>query len=68
MYLIWSNEQGAWWMPPKRGFTTDIDKAGRYTWSQARLILEQQTNEVLVDAPEHRFKRTETMTTDIGYI
>lgn len=30
-YLIWSNEHHAWWRPESRGYTLDVDGAGRYT-------------------------------------
>jgi len=34
-YLIWSNEHGAWWRPNSAGYTSEIERAGRYTRAQA---------------------------------
>lgn len=35
-YLIWSTKKKAWWAPlQKKGFTTDIDRAGRYLMDEA---------------------------------
>lgn len=35
LYLVWSNEHRAWWAPLRRGYTTDIERAGRYERSEA---------------------------------
>lgn len=35
VYLVWSHEHGAWWRPNGRGYTTDINRAGRYTREEA---------------------------------
>lgn len=37
-YLVWSNEHHAWWGPEERGYTRIIERAGRYTRSQAMTI------------------------------
>jgi len=29
-YLLWSNKHAMWWRPFSRGYTHDIDEAGRY--------------------------------------
>lgn len=34
-YLVWSNEHRAWWAPECRGYTRNIDKAGRYDRAKA---------------------------------
>lgn len=34
-YLIWSNEHNAWWCPDHCGYTSSVDKAGRYSLSEA---------------------------------
>lgn len=34
-YLVWSHEHGAWWRPERRGYTTDLDAAGRYSRGEA---------------------------------
>lgn len=39
LYLIWSEEHGAWWRPFANGYTHFITEAGRYTKSQADDIL-----------------------------
>lgn len=30
-YLIWSNEHKAWWGPNSQGYTTCMQRAGRYS-------------------------------------
>lgn len=35
LYLIWSNEHGAWWRPHRCGYTKWLADAGRYTRAQA---------------------------------
>src|SRR4051812_5202005 len=58
MYLIWSNEHQAWWMPNHSGYTTISERAGRYTKAQAEQICnganygwdeERNPNELPVD-------------------
>lgn len=36
LWLVWSNEHGAWWGPDNRGYTTKIQNAGRYTLAAAQ--------------------------------
>jgi hypothetical protein len=35
LWLVWSNERGAWWGPNESGYYTDIRSAGRYTKEKA---------------------------------
>lgn len=35
MYLVWSNEHGAWWRANAAGYTMHISRAGRYTREEA---------------------------------
>jgi hypothetical protein len=35
LWLVWSNEHGAWWGPNESGYYTDIRSAGRYTKEKA---------------------------------
>jgi hypothetical protein len=35
MYYIWSNEHNAWWGKNCRGYTSQIELAGTYTFEQA---------------------------------
>lgn len=34
-YLIWSNEHRAWWGPNNAGYTTSLQRAGRYSRNDA---------------------------------
>lgn len=34
-FLLWSNKHGMWWGPERRGYTANIDEAGRYTETAA---------------------------------
>ncbi len=34
-YLVWSHEHSAWWRPNSLGYTTFMDKAGRYSREEA---------------------------------
>lgn len=34
-YLIWSNEHRAWWRPNSRGYTVELEAAGRYSRAEA---------------------------------
>lgn len=63
--LIWSNEHGAWWRAAGRGYTADINEAGRYSPDGAASALagavpdgpyDGWPNEVLVLAPECRWQ------------
>ena len=42
-YLIWSNQHGQWWRPAKRGYTSIIDEAGRYSRAEAEAIVRDAT-------------------------
>lgn len=37
-YLIWSEEHGAFWRPLRRGYTTSLKAAGRYSQEEADAI------------------------------
>ncbi len=37
-FLIWSNEHEAWWRPNSAGYTTFLERAGRYTKDEALRI------------------------------
>lgn len=59
-YLLWSGRHGAWWAPDERGYTEDVERAGRYGRADAmRLaarsalcgVLDQVT--CMVAAPEN---------------
>ena len=39
-FLIWSIEHGAWWAPARTGYTVNIREAGRYTWGEAKEIVD----------------------------
>jgi hypothetical protein len=39
LYLIWSNEHGAWWKPGSMGYTRSLREAGRYNYHQAADIV-----------------------------
>jgi hypothetical protein len=43
MFLIWSNEHGAWWRDNESGYTSHIDEAGRYTRADADRIVADAT-------------------------
>ncbi len=38
-WLIWSVEHIAWWKPDQVGYTTKSEKAGRYSFLEARQIV-----------------------------
>ena len=38
-YVIWSFEHEAWWRPNKRGYTDQLNEAGRYTAEEAGMIV-----------------------------
>lgn len=38
VWLVWSNEHGAWWGPNHVGYTRVIDTAGRYDQAEAEAI------------------------------
>ena len=39
LFLIWSWEHRAWWAPNHRGYTVNVDEAGRYTVEEAARIV-----------------------------
>jgi hypothetical protein len=39
IWLIWSEEHGAWWAPGEMGYCRSIREAGRYTLNRARAIV-----------------------------
>jgi hypothetical protein len=52
LYLIWSEEHGAWWGPDSSGYTRSLFEAGRYRPEEAHCIVERANsflppNEVL---------------------
>jgi hypothetical protein len=42
-FLIWSNQQRAWWAPEGRGYTPYIEAAGRYSHEAARRLVAKAT-------------------------
>ncbi|HEX4713543.1 MAG TPA: hypothetical protein VH164_01305 [Ktedonobacteraceae bacterium] len=40
LYVIWSEEHGAWWLEGSLGYTRSLVQAGRYSQEQALLIVE----------------------------
>jgi len=42
-FLIWSNQHGMWWRPGKRGYTGNIEEAGRYDRASAEAIVADAT-------------------------
>lgn len=59
-YLLWSGRHGAWWAPDERGYTDDLERAGRYSRTDAmRLVAKSALCGVLdqvtcmVAAPEN---------------
>ena len=40
-YVMWSHEHDAWWGPDHCGYTRDLEKAGRYTGTEAGKIVVQ---------------------------
>jgi hypothetical protein len=39
LYVIWSEEHGAWWLPHKMGYTRSLREAGCYTKAEADEIV-----------------------------
>jgi len=40
-YLVWSFEHNAWWKTGRRGYTTNIADAGKYSIEEAEKICSQ---------------------------
>lgn len=56
-WLIWSVEHGAWWGHARRGYTTAVPQAGRYSLAEATEIVHEANrfgpvHEVACPAPE----------------
>lgn len=47
-YLIWSFAHKAWWGVAYRGYTTDVDLAGRYNATQAGEIAVDDQDRVII--------------------
>lgn len=52
LYLIWSNEHRAWWRPRGRGYTMQLEKAGRYSREDAIKHCRVRDQEPGVPLPE----------------
>lgn len=63
VWLIWSNEHGAYWRAGRAGYTKDVAEAGRYSTKAAQAICREAgqhvgeelpaiPNEILVPSPE----------------
>jgi hypothetical protein len=66
-YLIWSMEHRGWWKGNRHGYTTRTDKAGQFSFEEAKAICENANrydqplskqpkpwlgvNEIMVEAP-----------------
>ena len=40
-YLIWSNEHRGWWKQNRHGYTTRTDKAGQFSFEEAKEICDR---------------------------
>lgn len=52
MWVVWSEEHGAWWGPGRVGYYTSLMRAGRYTEAEARAI-EAKANRYLPEGRAH---------------
>ena len=43
LWLIWSNQHGAWWKPNRRGYTQTLEFAGRYPLQDALEVVSKAT-------------------------
>jgi hypothetical protein len=61
-FMVWSNEHCGWWKRSRHGYTTRTDKAGLFSFEEAKVICENANrfadapqpfnlNEVMVEAP-----------------
>ena len=52
-YLIWSFQHMKWWRPNGRGYTSEIDEAGRYPQEEAGLYVLDDVlhNEIAIPEP-----------------
>jgi hypothetical protein len=57
LYVIWSEEHGAWWRPKASGYTHFLRQAGRYTQAQVEVVVEEANR--IID-PESGFDRERT--------
>jgi hypothetical protein len=39
LFLVWSEEHGAWWKPGSSGYTRSVLEAGRYSFKEAIQIV-----------------------------
>lgn len=49
-YVIWSFEHCAWWGPGRRGYTSSLASAGRYSRYEAESIVSNEESLALEDA------------------
>lgn len=45
VWLVWSNEHRAWWGPNRSGYTSIVERAGRYTLGDALDICDVRSQE-----------------------
>lgn len=60
VYLLWSNKHSMWWRPASRGYTDNIDEAGRYSQDEAvrKVVASAQSGQLahvtcMVAAPDN---------------
>lgn len=61
VWMIWSNEHGAWWGPGEVGYTSVIEAAGRYTLKDARRIVARAAAGGTVERPGAHGQRLHVM-------
>jgi hypothetical protein len=49
IFLVWSEEHGAWWRSGGAGYTHSMEQAGRYTKAQAEAIVASGNKEIHPD-------------------
>lgn len=52
MWLIWSLEHRAWWKPLTHGYTPARREAGRYSFQEAKEIVEGANAHVVRQVPQ----------------